>query len=90
MKIGNILKICVLFVFFYIAFFNIQNFYQGYNDIIIAFNFISSVGENINTNGDILSLNATYLRGVTRMTSSFVWLTINCILGVVIGYLYKN
>ena len=80
-----------IIVFLYVAFFSIQNFYQGYHDLDIAFNFLNlGMTGDINTNGQHVLLTDTYLRGVKRVTTSFVWLTIDCIFGVLIGYLYRS
>jgi len=91
MKLNTIAKISLILVFLYVAFFSIQNFYQGYHDIDIAFNFIHlGMTGDYNTDGQFVMLTETYLRGVNRMTTGFVWLCLDCILGVFVGCLYMR
>ena len=90
-KINKSIKIICLLVFLYVAFFSIQNFYQGYHDVDTSFNFmrLGMLGD-IGTDGKYLLLTDVYLRGANRMTYSFVWLTLDCLLAVLIGYLWRK
>ncbi len=90
MKVKNILKVVCIIAFLYISFFSIQNFWQGYHDVDTSFNFmrLGLIGD-INTDGSFVMLDATYLRGVNRMNAAFIWLGLDCILGVFIGMLFK-
>ena len=90
-KLKKILKYISIGAFLYILAFSIQNFYQGYHDVDIAFNFLHlKMTGDINTNGNFVSLSNTYLRGVGRMLNSFVWLIIDCIGGIYIGMIFKK
>lgn len=91
MRIKTILKYISVGVFLYIAFFSIQNFYQGYHDLDIAFNFLNlGMSGDFNTDGSFVMLTDTYLRGLSRITTSFVWFCFDCILGVYIGMMFKG
>lgn len=91
MKIKTILKGVAIAIFLYIAFFSIQNFWQGYHDVDLSFNFLNlGYGADKGTDGQINLLQETYLRGLNQMRSSFIWLSIDCILAVLIGYLYRD
>ena len=86
----KVIRIILILVFLFIAFFSIQNFYQGYHSVDIAYNFLNlGYTQDVSTNGEIITLSQTYLNGVSLMTTSFVWFALNCLLGVLIGYLYK-
>lgn len=90
-KAKKLFSLILILVFLYIGFFSIQNFYQGYHDIDIAFNFLNlGMTGDYNTDGSFIMLTDTYLRGMDRMTTSFVWLTLDCLLGVLIGWNYKK
>jgi len=89
MKIKTILKGVAIAIFLYVAFFSIQNFWQGYHDIDLSFNFLN-LGHSIDkgTSGQFVMLEETYLRGLNQMKSSFIWLCLDCILAVMIGYFF--
>ena len=90
-KLNKLLKLSLLIIFVYILIFSIQNFWQGYHDTDTAFNFLNlGLTSDINTGGQEIMLNATYLRGVDRMTSSFVWLCLDVLVGLLIGYLWRS
>ncbi len=90
-KIKRTIRIIGILTFLYIAFFSIQNFYQGFHDLDITFNFLNlGINGDINTNGQFVLLTDTYLRGVKRVTTAFVWFCLNSILGVFIGTQLKD
>jgi len=89
-KIKQIVKLSCIIVFLYVAFFSIQSFWQGFHDLDIAFNFLNlGMSQDINTDGQIITLSETYLRGLSRMEMAFIWLSLDSILGVIVGYLFK-
>lgn len=91
MKFRKILKYAAIGVFLYTGFISIQNFYQGYHSLDLAFNMLNQgLKADIGTNGQLNNLGLVYLNGVKMITSSFVWLCLDCILGVYIGMLYKE
>ena len=90
-KLNKLLKIGLLLLFVYILIFSTSNFYQGYHDLDIAFNFLNiGLTSDINTGGQEIMLNATYLRGLNRITYSFVWLCLDVLVGLLIGYLWRS
>lgn len=90
-KAKKLVSLVLILGFLYVAFFSIQNFWQGYHDTDIAFNFLHrGMTGDFNTDGTYVMLTDTYLRGVNRMTTSFVWLCVDCILGVFIGWAHKK
>ena len=90
MRINIIIKGVLFVIFLYIAFFSIQNFWQGYHDVDLSFNFLN-LGYSVDreTSGQFTMLNETYLRGLNQMKNGFIWLCIDCIFAVMIGYWHR-
>ncbi len=90
MKLNNKwIKLVLIITFLYISFFSIQNFWQGYHDLDISFNFLHlGYTQDTNNNGLTMTLEETYMSGLNNMRMAFIWLSLNCILAVIIGYSY--
>ena len=87
----KIIKPLSIILFLYIAFFSIQNFWQGYHDLDISFNFLNTGNfSDISTSWEVINLNNVYMMGLNQTRTSFIWLTLDCILAVVIGYIFKG
>ena len=87
-KLTKLLKLIGLLVFLYVAFFSIQNFYQGYHSIDMAYNYVHAMGDY---DGQMLkSMDEVYLRGVGLITRSFVWMCLDCLGAIVIGYFWRK
>ena len=84
-------KLILIVIFLYILIFSIQNFWQGYHSMDTAFNFLNlGMKADIGTNGKLSDLTNVYLSGVNQMSMAFIWLCLDVIVGVVIGYLFRR
>lgn len=89
-KLNKLLKLCSLLVFIYILTFSMQNFWQGYHDVDLSFNFLNlGYGSDTGTDGQVNLLHTTYLRGLNQMRDSFIWICLDMLLGLVIGYIWR-
>jgi len=86
-----IIKGFLIILFLYVAFFSIQNFWQGYHDLDLSANFMNLgyIGDT-GTDNKIFPLGETYLRGLNQMKISFIWLGLDCLLAVLVGYIYRR
>ena len=90
-SIKTIIKGILIIGFLYVAFFGIQNFWQGYHDVDVAFNFANfGYVADTNTAGQVVNFQDIYFNGLLQMRMAFIWITIDCILAVVIGYLFRG
>lgn len=71
--------------------FSIQNFWQGYHSMDTAFNFLNlGMKADVGSDGYHTELTQVYIIGVNQMTTSFIWLCLDIIVGVGIGYLFRK
>ncbi len=83
--------LALILAFLYIAFFSIQNFWQGYHQLDLSFNFLNQGFKfDVSTDGTPNTLTKGYIDGLNLMVTSFIWMCINCILGVIVGFLYRD
>jgi len=90
-KLKKLGKLTGLVIFLYILIFSSQNFWQGYHDVDLSFNFLNlGYGSDKGTDEQVHLLKTTYLRGLNQMSDSFVWFGLDMLLGVLIGYLWRS
>lgn len=75
----------------YSSFQGIINFYRGYHNLDLAFNFLNlGYTQDFNTNGVLVSLKEYYLTGLNQMSFGFGWVCFGVILAFLFGYLIKK
>jgi len=90
-KLKKLCKLIGLIIFLYILIFSVQNFYQGYHDLDLSFNFLNlGYGSDVGTDGQTHLLHTTYLRGLNQIRDSFIWFGLDMLLGVLIGYMWRS
>lgn len=95
MKIKKLIKgslgIVVLVVLLYTSYNAVIGFYSGFHNLDSSFNYLGlGLETDINTDGMVRSLKDTYLIGLSQMKNSFLWMTFDIILGVILGYLVRG
>jgi len=90
-NLRKIASIVLLMVFLWVAFFSIQNFWMGYHKLDLSFNFLNQGFKfDVDTTGKTHTLTEGYITGLKGMTDAFIWMCLDCILAVVIGFIYKK
>ena len=84
-------KLGLILIFLYIAFFSIQGFWNGFHQLDLCFNFINQgIKFDVDTNGVSHELTQGYIDGLNMMKNNFIWMCIDCLLGVLIGFVYRG
>ncbi len=87
----NSFKIIVGVSFLYSSFQGVINFFRGYHNLDIAFNFLNlGYTNDMTLNLGSVSLISAYRDGLSLMLSSVGWLCFSIILSFVFGYLIKQ
>lgn len=80
--------IIILLVLLYTSYNAISEFFIGYHNIDLAYNYKGSV--DMTTTGQIFNMETIYIKGLNQIKNGFMWICFDVLLGVLLGYLIKN
>lgn len=95
MNIKNLIKrfgvVVVLVVLLYTSYNGIMEFYIGYHNLDLAYNFIQlGYNQDLTTSGEFRQLHDLYIQGRNQIKNGFNWLVFDVILALLLGYLIKR